>query len=81
MYSYRYILYTLTLACLQTSTQQYVNAFDKYLQYSSVKSLGVYVNDLHLHRIYRLYVWLFTISHTMLSQMMPWEWYTMQHEF
>jgi len=42
---YSYILYTLTLACLQTFTQQYVNAFDKYLLYSSVsvKSLGMYV--------------------------------------
>jgi len=45
MYSYRYTLYTFTLTCLQTFTQQYVNAFDKYLQYSnvSVTSLGVYV--------------------------------------
>jgi hypothetical protein len=45
MYNYRCILYTLTLTCLQTFTQQYVNAFDKYFQYSSVsvKSLGVYV--------------------------------------
>ncbi len=42
---YSYILYTITLACVQTLTQQYVKAFDKYLQYSSVnvKSLGMYV--------------------------------------